>query len=360
MNRLALALGLLAALTATACQSHTEEPPAAGKFVVTNPMRTDTELTRSYVAQIRAIQHIELRAMERGYLQEIYVDEGQRVLKGTKLFQIMPMIYQAELQKASATAQLAEIEYNNTKVLADKSVVSPNELAMAKARANEAQAEVSLAATHRSMTEVRAAFDGLVGRFHVRVGSLVDEGDLMTTLSDNSTMWVYFNVSEAEYLDYKAHAKGNVGTSVKLLMANGQIYDQVGRIQTIESDFDNVTGNIAFRAAFPNPNGLLRHGETGKVLMTTPLKSALLIPQKATFDVLDKKFVYVVDDKNVVHAVGITIQAEMPRIYVVATGLKETDKILVEGLRKVTDGETINVDYRQPSSVFGQLEVPAE
>ncbi|RYF18772.1 MAG: efflux RND transporter periplasmic adaptor subunit, partial [Oxalobacteraceae bacterium] len=298
---------------AVGCHRAQQEHPALGKFLVTTPLRTDTELTKSYVAQIRAIQHIELRALERGYLQEVFVDEGQRVAKGTKMFQILPLIYQAEVQKATAEAEVTELEYSNTKSLADKDVVSPKELALAKARAKRARADVALAAKHKSLTEFRAPFDGLVGRFHGRLGSLVDEGDLLTTLSDNATMWVYFNVSEAEYLQYKSKLQAAESAKVKLLMANGEIYDQPGKVETIEADFDNVTGNIAFRAAFVNPKGLLRHGETGKVLMTVPLKDALIIPQKATFDVLDNKFVFVVDDKNVVRSRRISAATEMRR-----------------------------------------------
>src|SRR5262249_11633651 len=154
----------------------------------------------------------------------------------------MPLIYQAEVQKATAEAELTEIELNNTKLLADKNVVSPNELALAKAKFNKAKAQVSLATTQKSMTEIRAPFDGIMGRFHVRMGSLVDEGDLLTTLSDNSTMWVYFNVSEAEYLRYKSQPDADKPTPVKLRMANGALFDEPGKVETIEADFNNETG----------------------------------------------------------------------------------------------------------------------
>ncbi len=360
MDRLKTRLVLLAAVAMTACHREHVEHHEEGKFVVTNPLRTDTELTRDYVAQIRAIQHIELRALEKGYLQRIFVDEGQPIVKGKTMFQLMPMIYQAEVQKASAEADVTEIEYKNTKLLADKNVVSPNELALANAKLNKAKAEVALATTHKSLTEIKAPFDGIMGRFQVRLGSLVNEGDLLTTLSDNSTVWVYFNVSEAEYLKYKSQPDADKGTAVKLLMANGQVFDQPGKVSTIESDFNNETGNIAFRANFPNPKGLLRHGETGKVLMTVPMKNVLIIPQKATFDVLDKKFVFVVDDKNVVHSRPITVSAELPQVYVVETGIAETDKVLVDGLRKVRDGAAIDVEYKKPADVLAHLEVPAE
>lgn len=344
----------------TACHREHQEKEEVAKYLVTSPVRKDVDLTREYVAQIRAVQHIELRALEKGYLQAIYVDEGQKIAKGTRMFQILPLIYQAEVQKTQAEADLTEIELKNTKLLADKNVVSPNELALANAKFNKAKAEVNLATTHKSLTEIRAPFDGIMGRFNVRLGSLVNEGDLLTTLSDNSKMWVYFNVSEAEYLKYKQQSDGQQATPVKLMMANGEIFDQPGKVETIEADFNNGTGNLAFRAGFPNPKGLLRHGETGKILMTTAVKNALLIPQKATFDILDKKFVYVVDEKNVLHSRPITVAAEMPHVYLVASGLDEKDKVLVEGLRKVRDGIAIEQDYKQPPEVLGHLEVPAE
>ncbi|RYE81437.1 MAG: efflux RND transporter periplasmic adaptor subunit [Myxococcales bacterium] len=360
MFRLPTPFVLLAALAAVGCHREHAAPPEEGKFAVTSPLRCDTELTHEYVAQVRAIQHIELRALEKGYLQGIFSDEGQRVTKGMKMFQIMPMIYQAEVQKANAEAEVTEIELRNTKMLADKNVVSPNELALARARFNKARAEVSLAATQRSLTEIRAPFDGLMGRFQVRLGSLVNEGDLLTTLSDNRTVWVYFNVSEAEYLKYKSQPESERTTAVKLMMADGQIFDQPGKVEAIEADFNNETGNLAFRATFANPKGLLRHGETGKVQMAVPYKNALLIPQKATFDVLDRKFVFVIDDRNVVHSRPITIAAELPQLFVVASGLDEHDRILIDGLRKVRDGGKVDVDYKEPSEVFSHLEVPAE
>jgi membrane fusion protein (multidrug efflux system) len=364
MHRLFTMLALWAALVVplaqTGChrahQAHGED----GKYLVTSALRTDTELARDYVAQIHAIQHIELRALEKGYLQGIYVDEGQRIAKGAKMFQLLPLIYQAEVQKANAEAELSEIELNNTKLLADKNIVSANELALARARLNKAKAQVSLANTERALTEIRAPFDGIMGRFHVRIGSLVSEGDLLTTLSDNSTVWVYFNVSEAEYLQFMSKPEGERHAPVRLVMANGELFDQPGTVETIEADFNKETGNLAFRAKFANPKGLLRHGETGKVRMTIPHKNALLIPQKATFDVLDKKFVYVVDEQNVVHQRPITVAAELPQVYVVESGIDEHDKVIIDGLRKVRDGAVVAVDFKQPSEVLAQLEVPAE
>ncbi|WP_266367510.1 efflux RND transporter periplasmic adaptor subunit [Tellurirhabdus rosea] len=359
MKRTLALLSLLAVLHLTGCKTQKEEKAEHTRFLVTTPLEKDTAIIKEYVCQIRSVQHIELRAQEKGYLQKIYVDEGQHVQKGQLMFQIMPMMYQAEKQKAEAEANFVGIEYQNTKKLADSNVVSRNELALAGAKLDKAKAELALAQTHLQFTQIRAPFSGIMDHFQVRLGSLVDEGDLLTTLSDNSKMWVYYNVPEAEYLDY--HLTGSKKLAkVLLLMANNRLFEHPGLVETIEADFNNETGNIAFRATFPNPDGLLRHGETGSVQMTVPLKNALIIPQKATFEVLEKKYVYVVDKNNKIQSREIKIAAEMPHIFVVQSGLNKTDRILLEGLRQVKENETIQFSLQKPESVIAHLSLYAE
>lgn len=291
-------------------EAHAEEPEPV--FDVTSVVREDTDIVREYVCQIRASQHIEVRALERGYLQEIFVDEGERVERGQRLFQITPVIYRAELDLASAEMRRAEIEYRNTRMLHEGNVVSPNELALAEASRDQRAAQQSLARAHLRFATLDAPFDGIVGRLMVRRGSLVEEGDILTVLSGNDQMWVYFYVSEREYLAYRESHEPGEAVPVRLRMANGEIFAHPGTIQTIEADFDNETGTIAFRAGFPNPEGLLRHGETGEILMTTALPGALIVPQAATFTVLDRTFVYVVGDDGTVHAREITIGETLP------------------------------------------------
>lgn len=189
-------------LLCVGCHSEKHEKHDTLTLTVTSPLQQDTVINKEYVSQIHSFQHIELRALERGYLQRVYVDEGQFMKKGQLLFQVMPMVYQAEVGKAKAEVNFAEIEYQNTKNLADSNIVSQSELALAGAKLDKAKAELNLANTHLGFTEIRAPFDGIVGRFQVRLGSLLDEGELLSTLSDNSKVWVYFNVPEAEYLDY--------------------------------------------------------------------------------------------------------------------------------------------------------------
>lgn len=360
MKKILMLVGLCALLWHTSCKSEKQEKEVEAKLRVTSPLKMDTAVVAKYVCQIQSIRHIELRAQEKGYLEKIFVDEGQFVKQGQLLFQIMPRLYQAELQKAEAEVNFAEIEYQNTKSLTDRNVVSVNELAMAKAKLNKAKAELALTKVHLQFTQITAPFDGIVDRFHVRLGSLVADGDLLTTLSDNSKMWVYFNVPEAEYLEYKQKAAKKEKQVATLIMANNKPFENTGVVETIEAEFNNETGNIPFRATFANPNGLLRHGETGNIVLDAPISNAIIIPQKATFEILDKKYVYVVDKDSRVRSKEITVGAEMEDLFVVTSGLNEGDKILLEGLRKVKDNDKIAYDYEDPKAVIQHLKVAAE
>ena len=360
MNKLLVLTGLIAVICLTSCTSKKEEKEEADTFIVTNPIKIDTSFTKQYVSQIRSVRNIEIRAQEKGFLQNIYVDEGQFVKKGQLLFKIMPGMYQAELLKAKAEAKGAEIELQNAKMLADKNIVSKNEQALAQAKLEQARAEVALAQLHLSFTEIRAPFDGTIDRIPKKLGSLIEEGELLTSLSDNSQMFAYFNVSEPEYLDYQTNVKDRANTNVSLLLANNELYESKGNVEVIESEFNNETGNIAFRARFPNASKLLKHGETGSVQMLVPLKNAIVIPQKATYEIQDKKYVFVVNKKNVLESKEITVTGEIPDLYVIASGITENDKILLEGVQKVKDDEKIKFDYVSPKEVISHLRLKAE
>lgn len=351
---------LLALIAQTGCKSKAEGKEELGKYAVTAPLIMDTSFVKEYVSQIRSVRNIEIRSQEKGYLQNIYVDEGQFVKAGQVLFRIMPKVYEAELLKAQAETKAAEIELQNTKALVDKNVVSKNEQSMAEAKLEQAKAETALAKLHLSFTEIRAPFDGTIDRLPKKLGSLIDEGELLTSLSDNSQVFAYFNVSEPEYIEYQTNKKGRAESTVSLLLANNTPLKDKGNVEVIESEFDNETGNIAFRARFPNPNNLLKNGETGKVLMTVPVRKALIIPQKATYEIQDKKFVFVVDKDNTVKSREITVTGQMPDVYVVEKGIAENDKILLEGVQKVKDNDRIEVDYQKPEEVISHLRLKAE
>lgn len=360
MKNATLYLLLAIPLFVASCSSKEEKKEEEVKYEVTTPLKMDTSYTKEYVSQIKSVRNIEIRTQEKGFLQNIYVDEGQYVKANQVLFRIMPKIYEAELMKQQAEVKAAEIELQNAKTLADKNVISKNEQALAQAKLDQAKAEMKMAEVHLSFTEIRAPFDGVIDRLPKKLGSLLDEGEFLTSLSDNSQMFAYFNVSEPEYLDYKLQTRNNNKTQVGLLLANNTVLPEKGTVETIEGEFNNETGNIAFRAKFPNPDRLLRHGETGKVLMTIPLKNAIIIPQKATYEIQDKKYVFVVDKNNKVHSKNIIISAEIPDLYVVSDGLNQEDKIVLEGVQKVKDDDKINYTFRKPDEVLAHLRLKAE
>ncbi len=350
----------LSSLLLFSCNKKKEEKEETSVYPVTSPLVMDTVIDKEYVAQIQSVKNIEVRAQEKGFLEKIFVDEGQFVHQGQTLFRIMPKLYQAELLKAQAEVAQASIELKNASTLASNNIVSKNERSMAKAKLDAANAEAKLAQIHLSFTDIKAPFSGIINRIPLKLGSLIDEGDLLTSLSDNTNMYSYFNVSEPEYLSYQMHVADRGSSEVSLVMANGEVLPQKGQIQTIEGEFDNETGNIAFRAKFPNPNKLLRNGETGKVRMTLPLKNALIIPQKATYEIQDQKYVFVVGKDGVARSKNIKVSYELPDVYVISSGLATGDKILLEGVQKVKDDQKVQTKFQDPKKVLQSLKLKAE
>jgi membrane fusion protein (multidrug efflux system) len=348
--------------TLSACQKHDQQHhEEAHKVVATSPVSRDVTITQPYVCQIHSRRHIEIRALERGYLEAIPVKEGQSVKTGDVMFTVLPNIYQAKLDAELAEAKLAQLEYNNTENLFEKKVVSQNELALLQAKLLKAQANAKMAAAEMNFTKIQAPFDGIIDRLHHQHGSLIEEGEILTTLSDNSVMWVYFNVPEARYLEYKAKLEQHMDElKIDLILANGEKFPYPGKIGAIEADFNNETGNIAFRADYDNPEGLLRHGQTGTVLIRRVVKNATVIPQRATFETLDKRYVYVVDKDNVAHQRDISIANELDDIYVISEGLDVNDKIILEGVRQVRDGAKVECEFEAPEEVLKHLKNHAE
>ena len=346
-------------------KQHGEGEPhhAEHKILVTSPVAKDVISTQHYVCQIHSRNHIEVRAIEGGYLQEILVKEGQAVKKGDLLFKIMPVLYKAKLDSDIAEANLAQIELLNTEKLFEQKIVAQPEVALAKAKLAKAQAKVNLAQAELNFADIKAPFDGIVDRQRDQLGSLIDEGAVLTTLSDNAVMWVYFNVPEAHYLEYKAamdEKNNEADLNIDLMLADHNKFSQTGKISAVEADFNNKTGNIAFRADFSNPDGLLRHGQTGTVLLHHTVKNALVIPQRAKYDILAKTYVFVVGEDNVVHQREIVIQNEQDDIYLIEEGLDANDKVILEGIRQVRDGEKVEYEFQAPEEVLGNLKYHAE
>jgi len=386
LSSLPLALAMILPSPLPACSHRHDADHEAHeehhKLVVTTPVAKDVVSTRRYVSQIHSRRHIEVRALETGYLDEVHVQEGQTIQKDEVMFRIIPVLYQASLDTEVAEARLAQIKFKNTKMLADEDIVSDQELALSQAELAKAMATVNRARAELNFTALKAPFDGIVDRQRAQQGSLVEEGDVLSTLSDNEVMWVYFNVPEAGYLDYQAHLKDNEqGIEVELELANGQVFPQPGKITAIEADFNNETGNIPFRADFANPNGLLRHGQTGTILLHRKLHDAVVIPQRATYEILAKRYVFVVEPiadaerlrppanhgkitggrlRGVVRQREIVVGEEMDDLYVVDKGLGVEDRIIFEGIRQVRDGDAIEFELRPANEILGHLKHHAE
>ena len=340
----------------TACKHKEEEKIEISKYTVTSPVVMDTTFEKEYIAQIQSIQNVEIRAQVKGYLEGVNVDEGKAVSEGQVIFSIMPKIYEAEVLKQKAEVMKAQIELANTKALADKKIISNAELAMAQAKLEGEKAELAKAELDLSFTKIKAPFSGVIDRIKFKKGSLIDEGGLLTTLSNNKDVYAYFNVSEIEYLDFK-NRKADDKQTVTLLLANGVEHKYKGAIETIESEFDSETGNLAFRAKFPNPDLLLKHGETGKVRLTIPIKNALIIPQKCTYELQDKIYVYVVDKDNKIKSRNITIKQKLSNIYIIEKGLEASDKILLDGLQTAKEDEKIEAEFVPAKEVIKNLQL---
>ncbi|AII54381.1 efflux RND transporter periplasmic adaptor subunit [Hymenobacter sp. APR13] len=318
----------------------------------------DTVLSREYVADVQATRNVELRARVRGFLEKIYVDEGQKVRQGQALFHLNDAEYktrlartQATLNNALAQARVASLELDRVRMLTQKNIISKTELDVAQAKltaarstVEEARSAASNAALMLSYTTIRAPFDGVVNRELLKVGSLIDDGTLLTTVSDTRAVFAYFNVSEAEYLEYMKTRRQDSArrtNQVRLVLADGTLYAPTGQIETVESQFQAGTGAIAFRARFANPERLLKHGATGKVRLANTVTDALLVPQKAVFEQQDKNYVYVVDAQGQVRQRNFVPQSRLDAFYVVDSGLKAGERIVCEGVQDLRDGSRI-------------------
>jgi membrane fusion protein, multidrug efflux system len=217
---LAIVVALLS-LSLPACDLHKQETThdEHQKIVVTSPQARYVTITQPYVCQIHAQRHINVRALQDGYLEKILVQEGRAVKEGEVIFRINPTLYKAKYEAELAEAKLAEIEFTNAKSLYEKNVVSDQEVALHQAKLARAVANAQKAEAEYNFTFIRAPFDGIVDKLHEREGSLIKERDILTTLSDNSVMWVYFNVPEARYLEYMASLGTDEDPKIELVLA---------------------------------------------------------------------------------------------------------------------------------------------
>ena len=349
-------ISLSLAVCLNACQSKTNiENPKT--YTLISPRLVDTVYEDMYVAEIQALQHIELRTKVKGMVETIHVDEGSMVRAGQTLFTMANSEFSQALQITKAATRSTEselklsiMERENAKKLFEKKIIGKSEYDVAvakvdilKAKLEEAQAQEKLAQLNLTYLKVTAPFTGTINRIPNKKGSLVEAGTLLTTLSHNEDVFAYFNVSENDYLNYQMEQDSNEHRKVKLLLANGMPYSHLGVIDAVESEIDRETGTLRFRARFPNPDNLLKHGAGGKVVKTKMLHKALMIPQKSTFEIQDKVFVFVVNKNNVVEQRNVEVAMRFPNHFAIASGLHPHERILFEGVHVVKSGDKIPV-----------------
>ena len=352
------------------CQNK-QEIESIETYPITTPAVLDTSIAVDYVAEISAIQNIEIRAKAQGYLEKVHVDEGSFVKEGALLYSINNREYAESLTKcramrklAQAEARNAELELLNAKKLVEKNIVSKielqfaqNKLQAANAKVEEAYANEAHAKQMLSYTDIRAPFSGRINRIPHKIGSLIEQGTLLTQLSKDDEVFVYFDISEKEYLDLMSNSNLDKITDreVKLILANGNTHKISGFIETMDGQIDEKTGNIAFRARFKNPGFLLKHGASGKIRIEKDLNGALIVPQKSTFDIQDRTFVYLVDRNNKVKVQQIYIKNRIPNFYIVSKGLNSKSTLIFEGIQRVRDGMIIKPQYISIKKIIKDL-----
>jgi membrane fusion protein (multidrug efflux system) len=359
-----------AGCTANGNEEQNDEKPV---FPVIEVFSDNVDLDIDYVADMHAAQNVEIRARVEGYLEEILVDEGRQVKKGQLLFKINDQEYRSELARAQAAiktaeaeAKAAELEKERVKLLVDKGVVSKTELDLAEAKLlaaiakiDEAKAAESATAVKLANTLIRSPFDGIIDRIPYKVGSLINEGTLLTTVSDISTVNAYFNVSEIEYLHYLKKRKDSTNhyTEVTLYLADGSEYPEKGKIETMESEIEESTGSIAFRARFKNPGGILKHGSSGRIRLKNTLKTAIIIPQKSVVEIQDKNYVFLLQKDNTVKMKSFLPKARKGHFYVVEKGLMPGEKIIYEGVLNLKEGMEIFPNYLSKETILSENQV---
>ena len=360
-----IALWVLTAVMLTSCGSKSNKMgEASNDFAVETIQTTTADLKTSYPATIKGMQDIEIRPKVSGYLVKLLVDEGATVRKGQPLFLIDSEQYRATVKAAKAQIRVCraniatqKLTVDNKRMLFKQNIISSYDLKMAEntlasyeAQLAAAEAQLQSAQDNLRWCTVTSPADGVVGSIPYRVGSLVSgqSAEALTTVSNISKMYVYFSMTEKQLLALTREA-GGVNAAIKkmpavsLVLSDGTTYSRSGTISTVSGVIDPSTGSVQMRATFDNAQHILRSGGTGSILIPTHASDAIMVPQSATFDVQDKKFVYVVNADKTVATREITVLPQNNgQTYVVASGLRAGERIVVDGVNQLKNGQKIN------------------
>lgn len=362
LTALSAALGLgLVSLSSCGGKNAPQMGAAAPEVAVITVEPTNTQFQSSYPATIKGKTDVAIRPQVTGFITSVHVDEGQHVRQGQPLFTLDQVQYQAAVDQAqanvnsaSSAVSTAQITEQNKKRLLEKNIISEtewqlaaNQLAQARAALAQAQAALTNARKNLTYTVVTAPSDGVVGTIEMREGALASPSATLTTLSDNSEVYAYFSLSERDLLEL-SQDNGSLQSQiaamppVQLQLADGSIYPIEGRVATVSGVIDNSTGAASARALFANPNGRLRSGNTGQVIFPRTSEGVLTVPQRATYEVQDLRYVYVLNDSNAAVGAPITVAPYSDgQTFVVTSGLNPGDRVVVEGVGTVVRPGTV-------------------
>jgi RND family efflux transporter MFP subunit len=371
------ALSVVAAAHLSSCsqvQGTQAAPPAQSLPVMAlNAAPATTYL--EYSATVEGTTNVEIRPQVSGYLDKIYVEEGAYVMQGQPLFKINDRPYneqlnnaQANITAAKANLEKAAIEVSRLQPLVDNHVISDVQLKAAqaaydaaKAEVNQMQAASNNAGINLGYTLIKAPVSGYIGRIPFKTGSLVGKGETspLTVLSDVKEVYTYFSMSESDFLRFTSQSAGKTITekihslpAVELQLADKSIYASKGRVELMEGQFDKTMGTISFRAVFPNAEGMLRTGSTGRIRIPQDNSGALPVPQSATFEMQDKVLVFTVGDSNKVSSQPLHIIGKTTGWYLVDKGVHAGDKIVYAGMDRLQDGAVISPQLLSTDSLF--------
>ncbi|MVM32939.1 efflux RND transporter periplasmic adaptor subunit [Spirosoma sp. HMF4905] len=378
-------LALLAGICLTACSSSGKKKGGQTDSTALKQPKVYSVLTLAprkevlyadFPAIIQGEQNVEIRPKVDGFVEAIFVDEGATVKKGQRLFRINAPQYeqdvltaQAGVRTAQADVSSALLAVNKVRPLVEKDIISKYELETAQytlaskqAALAQAQAALANAQTNLGYTNLVSPVSGVVGSIPYKIGSLVTSTTTnpLTTISGISEVYAYFALNEKQLLDFTRDVSGNTLQEklaklpdVLLLLADGSTYNYKGRIKTAIGQIDTQTGSSNFRATFPNPQALLRSGNSGTVRVPRTIDSALVVPQSATSELQDKRFLFVVEKNNKVKTTAVTVTPTPDgQYFVVQKGLKAGDKVVLDGGTGLKDGASIKPKPASPAIVF--------
>ncbi len=352
MKNRTLVGALASVLLVVACGKKQEQAPQTGPmpFPVQTITQQDAVTHEEYTANLEGQQNVEIRPKVSGFIQKIYVDEGQEVKKGQLLFKLETQTLNQDAAAAKANVTAAQVEVDRLKPLVDRKIISSVQLETAKAKLAQAKASYSSVAANIGYATITSPVNGVIGGLPYREGSLVSSAMEMplTTVSDSRVMRAYFTMNEKQMLDFTRMFEGKTlneklkkTEDVSLLLVDGSEYEEKGRLEAVNGLVNPTTGTTEFRAEFPNPQSILRSGSSGIVRLPIERKNAILVPQNAVMDMQGKQVVYVVGKDNTVKSAIIKTSTTAGLNFIVEEGLQPGDVVVIEGASKLKDGQQI-------------------